>query len=96
LYLSGDTNKNKLLNVDEIWKYTCTTYVSKTTTNIAVAEGTADDITVTDDDSVTVLVATPGFPNTGLPPASRAIALVVGAIVLIVISCVISYKKRSV
>jgi len=42
-YVSGDTNKNFKIEADEIWKYSCTATLTKTTTNTAVATGYSDD-----------------------------------------------------
>lgn len=61
-YVSGDKNKNSLLEVDETWVYRCTTTVAKTTTNTATAHGFANGFTVYDTASATVVVSVP------LPP----------------------------
>lgn len=41
--VSGDVNKNFKIEADEVWKYSCTTNLSRTTTNTAVATGKTDD-----------------------------------------------------
>ncbi|MDO8556868.1 MAG: hypothetical protein Q7R98_00160 [Candidatus Jorgensenbacteria bacterium] len=41
--LSGDLNSNNKLDPGEIWKFSCTKTLSKTTTNTAVATGYSDD-----------------------------------------------------
>lgn len=41
--LSGDTNVNGKLEINETWKYRCTTTLLKTTTNTAVAIGHGND-----------------------------------------------------
>lgn len=42
-FISGDTNNNKKIDINEKWKYTCTTNLLKTTTNTAIAKGYSDD-----------------------------------------------------
>ncbi|MGC9968935.1 MAG: ice-binding family protein [Minisyncoccia bacterium] len=42
-YVSGDLNGNGKLDPHENWKYSCTTTLSKTTTNTATAIGYSDD-----------------------------------------------------
>ncbi|HUX35927.1 MAG TPA: ice-binding family protein [Candidatus Paceibacterota bacterium] len=42
-FVSGDLNGNKKLDPGEIWKYSCTTTLSQTTTNTAIATGYSDD-----------------------------------------------------
>lgn len=41
--ISGDLNQNYKIESDESWNYTCTTNLTKTTTNTAVATGYSDD-----------------------------------------------------
>ena len=57
--LSGDINSNSKLEITESWKYSCAMNLSQTTTNIAIASGTADFTTVTDTANATVVVAVP-------------------------------------
>jgi hypothetical protein len=42
-YISGDFNNNKKIDLNETWKYRCTTPLSLTTTNTAIATGHSDD-----------------------------------------------------
>jgi hypothetical protein len=67
-YISGDTNKDSKLDVNEIWTYTCSSNLTKTTTNTATASGDANGITVKDFAIATVVVSAPMLPNTGFPP----------------------------
>ena len=57
-YVSGDTNGNALLDLDEQWTFTATVTAastrSDTLTNIAVATGHYGTVTVTDSDSYTL------------------------------------------
>lgn len=74
-YISGDINGDSKLDVNEIWTYTCTANLTRTTTNTAVATGMANNLTARDFAIATVVVAAPGFPNAGLPPTSKSSAL---------------------
>jgi hypothetical protein len=58
-YIGGDRNRDKKLDPTETWRYTCRTRVSTTTTNTAIATGTANGITVRDFAIATVVVAAP-------------------------------------
>lgn len=84
-YVSGDTNKDSKLDTTETWTYTCRTNLTKTTTNTAIATGSANGFTVRDLAIATVVVATaapatavsptvvPKLPNTGLAPKESSI-----------------------
>jgi len=67
-YVSGDANNNSLLEPGESWTYTCSATITASTMNTATAEGTANGFTAIGYAFATVLVATPGLPNTGFPP----------------------------
>ena len=69
----GDLNKNNLLESNESWTFTCQTNLTQTTTNRATAQGSANGLTVLDFAQATVAVASPGLPNTGLPPSDNSI-----------------------
>jgi uncharacterized repeat protein (TIGR01451 family) len=56
-YISGDTNKNSMLDIAETWTYTCRTHLTKTTTNTAIARGEANGLSVSDIIIATVPVA---------------------------------------
>jgi uncharacterized repeat protein (TIGR01451 family) len=43
VYSSGDINNNKLLDIDEIWNYTCSSTLTSTTTNTAIATAHSTD-----------------------------------------------------
>ncbi len=98
-YVSGDTNNNNLLDPDETWTYTCKTYVPVSMWNAATVEGRANGFTAIGYAFATVLVATPGLPNTGFPPAGsnmpwNVIALIGGSLMLISASLVMILKKK--
>lgn len=61
--VSGDTNSNSQLNVNEAWLYTCTSNVPTTMTNTAIATGHANGLTAVDTALATVVVS-----GTPLPP----------------------------
>ncbi|MCR4333530.1 MAG: ice-binding family protein [Patescibacteria group bacterium] len=63
----GDLNKNNLLESNESWVFSCKTNLTKTTTNIGTASGSANGLTATDFALATVVVASPKLPNTGFP-----------------------------
>ncbi|PIT88037.1 MAG: hypothetical protein COU29_03425, partial [Candidatus Magasanikbacteria bacterium CG10_big_fil_rev_8_21_14_0_10_36_32] len=101
----GDINKNNLLESNEKWSFTCKTELTKTTTNVGTAVGSANGLTATDFAIVTVVVsdvavssAVPKLPTTGFPPAEKNILWTIiifsGALILISISLVLVLKKR--
>jgi len=63
--ISGDTNRDHLLDINEAWIYTCQTHISASTKNTATAQGEANGFTVYDHAFANVYV-TPGLPKTGL------------------------------
>lgn len=74
IYLSGDTNGNGQLDPNEVWKYSCTTTLSSTTTDTAIATGHTGGQTAIATAVSTVVVgnpspSVPGLPNTGIAPA---------------------------
>lgn len=90
---TGDANGNTLLDTNETWAYTCKTNITFTTANTATAKGVANGFTATDYAFATVLVSTPGLPNTGLPTSSNLIIPAV-VLLLILIALVLILKKR--
>jgi len=71
----GDVNGNHLLDTNEVWIYTCTMLVTKTTTNTAMVTAYANGLKASDNDTITVGVAksnstySPGLPNEGANPS---------------------------
>ncbi len=63
---SGDTNNNNLLDVNEAWAYRCVMNITSTTVNTVTAQGSANGFTVRDSAVVTVVVAPPILPKTGI------------------------------
>jgi uncharacterized repeat protein (TIGR01451 family) len=98
-YVSGDTNNDHLLDPGETWIYTCKTNVTASTMNTATAEGSANGFTAVGYAFATVLVATPGFPNTGFPSNEdnipwNAMALI-GVFTIVLISTFLVLKKHN-
>ncbi|HUC31681.1 MAG TPA: ice-binding family protein, partial [Candidatus Paceibacterota bacterium] len=76
-FLSGDTNGNGLLDAGEVWTYACSTNITASTMNTATADGTANGLTAIGYAFATVLVAAPGLPNTGFPPAGNSVPWII-------------------
>jgi hypothetical protein len=65
----GDTNGNNLLDINEVWIYTCTTQLSQTTTNTVGVTAFANGLKAVGYATLTVRVATsPGLPTQPIPP----------------------------
>lgn len=77
-FVSGDANGDSRLDPTETWTYTCQSNLTATTTNTAVATGSANGFTVRDFATATVVVAAavPALPNTGLAPLGGIVALI--------------------
>jgi uncharacterized repeat protein (TIGR01451 family) len=67
-YVSGDVNKDSKLDTNETWTYTCKTRLTQTTTNTAIASGSANGLIATDHAFATVVVAVPKLPRRVLRP----------------------------
>lgn len=92
----GDLNKNNLLESNEVWQFTCQTNLTKTTTNIATAQGHANGLTAIDFAQATVVVSAPGLPKTGFGPEGKNLLniLVPTGIIALLSSLYIARKKR--
>lgn len=69
--LSGDVNNNSKLDTSERWKFSCTTILSITTTNTAIATGYSDDVyhqVATATATATVVVSVPILIQPPQPP----------------------------
>jgi len=74
----GDTNGNNKLDTNEVWIYTCTTNLTKTTTNTVHVEASANGLLAKSSASLTVTVDTikvPDFPNVGDIPESTTYSI---------------------
>ena len=98
-YVSGDSNVDFKLDPSETWIFTCRTNLTKTTTNIAVASGEVNGITVTDSATAIVTVPIPGFPRTGFSPFAENspwnILVLFGDIIVVGMAFIIIFKKRA-
>ncbi|MFA6463446.1 MAG: ice-binding family protein [Candidatus Paceibacterota bacterium] len=103
-YLSGDLNNDGKLDINENWKFSCTTKLSKTTTNTAVATGYSDDSyhqVATSSAVATVRVTVPGLPNTGFAPEEEqnilgSFAAIVGGLSVLFLSYFYFVKKNKI
>ncbi|MFA5946600.1 MAG: ice-binding family protein [Patescibacteria group bacterium] len=59
---SGDTDRDSVLDLGEVWVHTCTTTLTETHTNTVVATGWANGLSSVDIASATVVVGTPVVP----------------------------------
>ena len=76
----GDTNGNNLLDINEVWIYTCTMNLRQTTTNTATVVAYANGLKAVSNDTITVTVnnpvaqssptssTSPNFPDVGTNP----------------------------
>jgi hypothetical protein len=71
----GDTNGNNLLDINEVWIYTCTTTLTQTTTNTVQITAFANGLKAVSNDTITVNVvgtriaqSVPKFPSAGTKP----------------------------
>lgn len=64
----GDVNGNDLLDIHEVWIYTCTMNLRETTTNTVTVTASANGLKATDSATITVKVQSPGFPAVGTNP----------------------------
>lgn len=78
----GDTNGNDLLDVNEVWIYTCTTSLIQTTTNTVRVTAFANGLKAVGDATITVMVANtavsplPNLPDVGGSPGVKTYASV--------------------
>lgn len=97
----GDTNGNNLLDITEVWVYTCTTRLTQTTTNTVSVAATANGLKAVGYATITVTVAIPAaqsspiFPNTGLTPGLKiAVWAVLSALLAILVLVFFVTRKR--
>lgn len=61
----GDTNGNNLLDIDEVWIYTCKMILKQTTTNTVTVTAFANGFKAISDNTITVVVNGPNLPDMG-------------------------------
>lgn len=59
----GDTNGNNLLDVNEVWIYSCAAQLQETTTNTGTVTAFANNLRAVGSATITVKVAAPDFPD---------------------------------
>lgn len=64
----GDTNGNNLLDLNEVWIYTCTATLTRTTTNTVKVTAFANGLKAVGEATITVKVESPTFPKVGGNP----------------------------
>lgn len=64
----GDTNGNALLDINEVWIYSCTMMLAQTTTNTVTVTASANGLKAVSSDTITVNVDIPNFPDAGTNP----------------------------
>lgn len=75
----GDTNGNNLLDVQEVWVYTCKTHLKETTTNTVNVTAFSNGLKAVDNYTITVKVdkpnsqSNPSFPDAGVNPNLKII-----------------------
>ena len=72
---SGDINNNRMLDVSEMWFYTCRMNLSANTVNTGTAQGSANGLTAIDFSLAVVLVTPPSLPNAGFGPEENSSTL---------------------
>lgn len=94
----GDTNGNGLLDINEVWTYTCQAHLTETTTNTASVTAFANGLKAVGYATITVTVDIPGLPNTGTGFDLKTIVwgiLSVILVALIIFFILIRKKKPS-
>ncbi|GEM_PF-2398466 len=98
----GDTNGNNLLDIQEVWIYTCAMHLTQTTTNTATVKAVANGLKAVDNFSLTVKVDSPiaqpilKFPDTGANHNLNATvwATLLGVLVVLITTYVLIRKKN--
>ncbi|MDP3954550.1 MAG: ice-binding family protein [bacterium] len=91
----GDLNQNNLLESNETWTFTCQTNITQTTTNTGTAEGHANGLTAIDFSLATVVVAPPGFPETGIAPDKTSILWSVMMLTGVLTALIVIKRRQS-
>jgi hypothetical protein len=103
----GDTNGNDLLDVHEVWIYTCTIDLKETTTNTVTVTAFANGLKAVDSATLTVKVddsvvrpvpgfpsqPIPSFPETGVGPGLKLIVWVILSVGLVMLVLLLFFMK---
>lgn len=97
----GDTNGNNLLDVNEVWVYTCNAELKETTTNTVSVTAYANGLKAVGEATIAVRVdkadasqSTANFPNTGLGPDMKIPGWGVLAAVLVILIIIFAIKSQ--
>ncbi len=94
----GDTNGNNLLDINEVWVYSCTTHLIQTTTNTVSVEAYSNNLKAVGYATITVTVASPvpGLPLTGIGTNFKTIVwlILIGVLVILIVFFFITQKHR--
>jgi LPXTG-motif cell wall-anchored protein len=97
----GDVNNNNLLDTSEVWIYTCTTNLTRTTTNTVNVTAFANGLKAVGEATITVEVknstgGSPNFPDTGTDPNLKVTlwGTLSGILAILVIFFLINRKKK--
>jgi len=92
----GDTNGNNLLDIHEVWVYTCSTHLIETTVNTATVTAFANGLKAVGEATITVVLDSPGFPETGfnLEPKTSIWLGLLGVLLSLIVIYILIKKKR--
>ena len=99
----GDTNGNNLLDMNEVWIYTCTMNLKQTTTSTATVKASANGLEATDSSAITIKVETPSLLNNLTGSLSVGVnyvlnntvwAFLAGALVAFIVCFFLTRKKQ--
>jgi LPXTG-motif cell wall-anchored protein/uncharacterized repeat protein (TIGR01451 family) len=95
-YISGDLNSDYMLDPTETFTYKCSTNLIQTTTNTAIATGTANGMMVRDIAVATVVVAAavPSLPNTGFGLTEKMFTLIAVSMGLVAVLLLLYFKRK--
>jgi hypothetical protein len=99
----GDTNGNNLLDINEVWVYTCSTNLTETTTNTVSVTAYANSLKAVGYASITVTVAnpsvqsSPNLPDTGTNPDLKVTVweILAGVLAVLILFFVFTRKSKS-
>jgi sortase (surface protein transpeptidase) len=101
----GDTNGNNLLDVNEVWIYSCTTHLKQTTTNTVHVTAFANGLRAVGDATITVKVDTPvpsfpdqlspNFPETGTGPTVKTTVWGMLSVVLVALIALFILTRKN-
>lgn len=93
----GDVNGNNLLDINEVWIYTCVASLTETTTNTVTVTAFANGLKAVDNYTITVKVDVPAFPETGITSNLKVIVwtVLLGTLAVLVLLYYLTRKAKS-